>query len=48
MIAAVLDSMDMTDVQWAVLEPAFRSCRRPDGRGRPLDQSTRCTCAVRR
>jgi transposase len=27
--------MDLTDVQWAVLEPTFRPRRRPDGRGRP-------------
>ena len=24
--------MDLTDVQWAVLEPTFRPRRRPDGR----------------
>ena len=35
MIAVVLDGMDLTDVQWAVLEPTFRPRRRPDGRGRP-------------
>ena len=34
MIAVVLDGMDMTDAQWAVLEPTFRPRRRPDGRGR--------------
>ena len=28
--------MDLTGVQWAVLEPTFRPRRRPDGRGRPL------------
>jgi transposase len=27
--------MDLTDKQWAVLEPVFRPSRRPDGRGRP-------------
>src|SRR6186713_221750 len=27
--------MDLTDTQWAVLEPTFRPRRRPDGRGRP-------------
>jgi transposase len=27
--------MDLTDKQWAVLEPVFRPTRRPDGRGRP-------------
>src|SRR5450759_1835269 len=27
--------MDLTDAQWAVLEPTFRARRRPDGRGRP-------------
>jgi hypothetical protein len=26
--------MDLTDVQWALLEPTFRPRRRPDGRGR--------------
>ena len=34
-IAVVLDGMDLTDTQWAVLEPIFRPRRRPDGRGRP-------------
>ncbi len=28
--------MDLTDKQWAVLEPIFRPRRRVDGRGRPL------------
>ena len=27
--------MDLTDAQWAVLEPVFRPPRRSDGRGRP-------------
>jgi len=27
--------MDLTDAQWAVLEPIFRLRRRADGRGRP-------------
>src|SRR6266849_7516066 len=27
--------MDLTDKQWAVLDPIFRPRRRPDGRGRP-------------
>src|SRR3954471_22162296 len=27
--------MDLTDAQWAFLEPTFRPRRRPDGRGRP-------------
>jgi transposase len=27
--------MDLTDAQWAVLQPTFRPRRRPDGRGRP-------------
>jgi transposase len=27
--------MDLTDAQWAVLEPHFRPTRRADGRGRP-------------
>jgi len=31
----VLDGMDLTDAQWAVLEPTFRPSRRADGRGRP-------------
>jgi len=35
MIAVVLDGMDLTDAQWAVLEPTFRPRRHPDGRGRP-------------
>ena len=34
-LAVVLDGMDLTDVQWAVLEPTFRPRRRPDRRGRP-------------
>jgi transposase len=34
-IAVVLDGMDLTDAQWAALEPTFRPRRRPDGRGRP-------------
>ncbi|MGA2300883.1 MAG: IS5 family transposase [Candidatus Acidiferrum sp.] len=32
--------MDLTDAQWAVLEPVFRPKRRDDGRGRPW-QDTR-------
>ena len=32
--------MDLTDAQWAVLEPLFRPPRRADGRGRPW-QNTR-------
>src|ERR1700738_4699748 len=32
--------MDLTDAQWAVLEPLFRPKRRADGRGRPW-QGTR-------
>src|SRR5260370_1063164 len=27
--------MDLTDAQWAILEPTFRPRRRPDRRGRP-------------
>src|SRR5579862_7774258 len=27
--------MDLTDAQWAILEPVFRPKRRSDGRGRP-------------
>ena len=34
MIAVVLDGMDLTDAQWAVLEPRVGPRRRPDGRGR--------------
>src|SRR5580692_12724319 len=32
--------MDISDVQWALLEPLFRPKRREDGRGRPW-QDTR-------
>src|SRR5580693_5909621 len=32
--------MDLTDAQWAVLDPLFRPKRRADGRGRPW-QDTR-------
>src|SRR4029077_15069995 len=32
--------MDLTDTQWAVLEPLFRPKQRDDGRGRPW-QDTR-------
>jgi hypothetical protein len=35
MIAVVLDGMELTDAQWAVLESTFRPGRRPDGRGQP-------------
>ena len=31
--------MDLTNVQWAVLEPTFRPRRRLDGRGRPWTDS---------
>jgi transposase len=31
--------MDLTDAQWAVLEPLFRPKRREDGRGRPWQDS---------
>jgi transposase len=31
--------MDLTDTQWAVLEPLFRPPRRADGRGRPWADS---------
>ena len=27
--------MDLTDQQWAIIEPLFEEKRRPDGRGRP-------------
>ena len=39
-IAVVLDGMDLTDAQWTILEPMFRPRPRPDGRGRPW-QDTR-------
>jgi hypothetical protein len=35
MIAVVLDGMNLTGAQWAVLEPTFRPRRRPNARGRP-------------
>ena len=38
-MTVVLDGMDLTDAQWAVLEPTFRPRRRPDGRGRPWNDS---------
>ena len=31
--------MDLTDAQWAILEPMFRPQRRPDGRGRPWKEA---------
>jgi hypothetical protein len=31
--------MDLTDKQWEILEPLFRPRRRPDGRGRPWQDS---------
>jgi transposase len=31
--------MDLTDAQWAILEPLFRPKRRPDGRGRPWKEA---------
>ncbi len=31
--------MDLTDAQWAILEPMFRPRRRPDGRGRPWKEA---------
>ena len=31
--------MDLTDKQWAVLEPIFRPRRRPGGRGRPWTEA---------
>jgi hypothetical protein len=27
--------MDLTDLQWTIIEPLFEEKRRPDGRGRP-------------
>ena len=44
--AVVLEGMDLTDAQWAVLEPMFRPRRRPDGRGRPWTDSRRVLDAV--
>src|SRR5713226_5333007 len=38
--------MDLTDAQWAVLEPHFRPKRRPDGRGRPWRDSRAVLNAV--
>jgi hypothetical protein len=35
MIAVVLDGVNLTGAQWAVLEPTFRPRRRPNARGRP-------------
>src|SRR3970040_190343 len=31
--------MDLTDAQWAILEPLFRPKKRPDGRGRPWKEA---------
>ena len=45
-IAVVLDDMDLTDKQWAVLEPTFRPRRRPDGRGRPWTETRGVVNAV--
>jgi transposase len=45
-IAVVLEGMDLTDAQWAMLEPMFRPRRRPDGRGRPWTDSRRVLDAV--
>jgi hypothetical protein len=46
MIAVVLDGMDLTDAQWAVIEPrvglAVARTARP-----AVDQSARCNCALR-
>ena len=42
----VLEGVDRTDAQWAVLEPMFRPRRRPDGRGRPWTDSRRVLDAV--
>src|SRR5262245_3770435 len=38
--------MDLTDKQWAVLEPIFRPRRRPDGRGRPGTEPRRVVNSV--
>jgi hypothetical protein len=35
MIAVVLDGMNLTGAQWAVLKPTFRPRGRPNARGRP-------------
>ncbi len=32
-LAVVLDGINVTDAQWAVLEPTLQPRRRPDGRG---------------
>ena len=39
MIAVVLDGMDLTDAQWAVLELSVGPRRRPAGRARPWTES---------
>ncbi len=31
--------MDLTDAQWVILRPLLKSKRRPDGRGRPWQDS---------
>jgi transposase len=31
--------MDLSNLQWAILEPTFRPRRRPDGRGRPWTEA---------
>jgi len=46
MIALVLDGMDLTDAQWAVLEPRVGPRRRPDGHGPPWT-NPRAATAVR-
>jgi len=38
--------MDLTDKQWAVLEPMFRPRRRPDGRGLPWNDPRGVSKAV--
>ena len=38
--------MDLTDAQWAVLEPHFRPTRRADGRGRPWRETRAVLNAV--
>jgi len=53
LLLAAFEGMDLTDKQWAVLEPIFRPRRRPDGRGRPWTapralRGTICRAGIRR
>ena len=49
MIAVVLDGMDLTDAQWAVLEPTFRPRRGTGAAGRgPIRALHLCGETVKR